>query len=644
MSSIHLIFKTHLDLGFTGYASAVRRQYHEYYIPMALDTGEHFLAENPAVPAFVWTTGSWLIWDHLNTQPADKVWRLERAIEDGIIAWHALPFTTHTELMSRPLFREGLALSAELDSRFGRRTRAAKMTDVPGHTLGAVEVMAEAGIEFLHLGVNAASPVPDLPPLFRWRAPNGAEVAVLYQNSYGARFVAEGMENGIAFAHTMDNIGPQNVGHVVETYDHMREEYPGVDIRASTLDAYWSDLSAIRESLPVVTSEIGDSWIHGTGSAPRRLSRFLDCQRALDEMEGDLTPARRAFGRKLLEVAEHTWGVDIKTYLRDDTAWDRPDFEAARRDDPRFRITEGAWAEQDRIIEDALACLDADDAARIAAPPVVPEPLGEVLSDDAPARIGGFALTLDPRTGAVRSIAREGGATLAAREGGQGLFAFTQRAYSADEVEAYLDSYLTKRFRWGVQDHTKPGLAKARTQRAALFHPESVEARADGGRLWVTARMPSEAVADFGAPTGVTWLYEDAGDALLVTLHLSGKAANRQPEAGFCHFEPVIRGNTLRLGKMGLWIDPTDIPVHGNRQLHSVKAVAAETPEGASLLLTPLDAGLFGLSSLPFLNHATDLPDPAMGGRFVLFNNKWGTNFTMWTEGDMTFRFRLELT
>jgi hypothetical protein len=27
-------------------------------------------------------------------------------------------------------------------------------------------------------------------------------------------------------------------------------------------------------------------------------------------------------------VAEHTWGVDIKTYLRDDTAWDRPDFEA----------------------------------------------------------------------------------------------------------------------------------------------------------------------------------------------------------------------------------------------------------------------------------------------------------------------------
>ncbi|RYE52522.1 MAG: DUF5054 domain-containing protein, partial [Hyphomicrobiales bacterium] len=183
---IHLIFKTHLDIGFTDHAAKVREQYHNQFIPQAIATVEHFYAENSAQPEFIWTTGAWLIWDHLNSQDADRVKRLERAIERGLITWHALPFTTHTELMSPTLFRAGLSFSQELDQRFGRHTKAAKMTDVPGHTLGMVPLLAEAGVNFLHLGVNTASPVPDVPPIFRWRAPQGEEIVVMYQASYGA--------------------------------------------------------------------------------------------------------------------------------------------------------------------------------------------------------------------------------------------------------------------------------------------------------------------------------------------------------------------------------------------------------------------------------------------------------------------------
>ena len=73
--------------------------------------------------------------------------------------------------MSPDLFRAGLSYSQELDRRFGKTTIAAKMTDVPGHTLGMVPLLAEAGIRFLHLGVNTASPPPDVPDIFRWRAP-----------------------------------------------------------------------------------------------------------------------------------------------------------------------------------------------------------------------------------------------------------------------------------------------------------------------------------------------------------------------------------------------------------------------------------------------------------------------------------------
>jgi hypothetical protein len=349
---IHLVFKTHLDIGFTDHAARVRAQYHNQFIPQAIATGEHFYAENPERPEFIWTTGAWLIWDHLHSQDAERVKRLERAIERGLITWHALPFTTHTELMSPALFRAGLSFSQELDQRFGRRTSAAKMTDVPGHTLGMVPILAEAGVNFLHLGVNTASPVPDVPPIFRWRAPGGEEIVVMYQASYGATDFPAGPEIGLSFAHTSDNIGPQSVAQTVEALRHIRNENADAIVSASTLDAFGAEMWQRRADFPVVTEEIGDSWIHGTATDPQKLARF----RALQRLYGGWEPgeSRRAFGRGLTQVAEHTWGVDIKTYLRDDKAWDRADFEAARKSDYRFAYSEQSWAEQRAYIEAAL--------------------------------------------------------------------------------------------------------------------------------------------------------------------------------------------------------------------------------------------------------------------------------------------------
>ena len=97
--------------------------------------------------------------------------------------------------MSPDLFRAGLSYAQELDQRFNLKTTAAKMTDVPGHTLGIVPLLAEAGVHFLHLGVNAASPPPDVPELFRWRAPDGSEIVVMYQRSYGATHFPEGFDD-----------------------------------------------------------------------------------------------------------------------------------------------------------------------------------------------------------------------------------------------------------------------------------------------------------------------------------------------------------------------------------------------------------------------------------------------------------------
>lgn len=631
MSLIHLVYKTHLDIGFTDLASKVRKTYHDQFIPQALTTAEHFLNENPDDPLFVWTTGAWLIHDHLATQEPQKVRRLERAIEAGLITWHALPFTTHSEMMSPAVFRAGLSYAAELDARFGRKTTAAKMTDVPGHTIGMVPLLAEAGVRFLHLGVNTASPVPDVPQLFRWQAPDGSEVVVMYQSSYGATDFPIGPEVGLSFAHTQDNIGPQSVPQVIEARRALSHAHPGARLMASTLDAFGAEVWARRESLPVVTQEIGDSWIHGIASDPQKQARFRALQRHYDGFE-TLTPARLAFGRGLTMVAEHTWGVDIKSYLRDETAWDRADFDKARASDPRFALAEASWAEQRAYLDQAVACLPAEDRppeADAPAAPAVTQP-GTVLKD------AGWRAEIDPATGDLLTLCAPDGRALS----GQGsLIGFRHETYDHAALQTHLDSYLQHRLDWAVLDHDKPGLAQARTARTASFAPHG--AGAAQGNVSV-APMPHDAHDVLGAPQSCAIALRglDQNRAELC-LTLRGKPANRMPEAGFLHFCPDADG--WEVLKMGVWLDPNRVTRRGGGQLQAVMALRANTGQ-KRLQLDLMDAALIAPMNAPFLPFQPEQPNFSAGIRVNLYNNKWGTNFPMWSEGDMVFRFVLTLT
>ena len=69
---------------------------------------------------------------------------MEKAISEGDIAWHALPFTWQTELMDGSMISGSIGLSHTLDRRFGRTTTGAKMTDVPGHTRGHTNYLIES--------------------------------------------------------------------------------------------------------------------------------------------------------------------------------------------------------------------------------------------------------------------------------------------------------------------------------------------------------------------------------------------------------------------------------------------------------------------------------------------------------------------
>ena len=141
ITTVYVIFKTHLDVGFTDLSSKVEQNYLNEFIPKALDVAERLRADRSG-ERYVWTTGAWLVWEYLHQAPPADVKRLERAIRRGDIVWNGVPYTVESEAMNRALFEGGLALSARLDKRYHRHTVATKMTDVPDPVFGAVYKIA----------------------------------------------------------------------------------------------------------------------------------------------------------------------------------------------------------------------------------------------------------------------------------------------------------------------------------------------------------------------------------------------------------------------------------------------------------------------------------------------------------------------
>lgn len=133
VSKVYVVFKTHLDVGFTDLSSVVTKRYVNEFIPKAIDLSEKLRADGSG-ERYIWTTGAWVIWKYLQTASPKDVERLNAAIRRGDIVWNAVPYTVESETMTQDLLKTTLLLSRKLDKMYGKQTIAAKMTDVSGHT------------------------------------------------------------------------------------------------------------------------------------------------------------------------------------------------------------------------------------------------------------------------------------------------------------------------------------------------------------------------------------------------------------------------------------------------------------------------------------------------------------------------------
>ncbi len=359
VKTVLVMFKCHFDLGFIDTQAGVMRKYFEEYYPHAIQIANRM--RDSGEDRYVWTTGSWLLYEYLEQADSERRNRMEQAVLEGSIAWHALPFSWQTELLDRSMIAGMIGLSKALDRRFSHTTSGAKMTDVPGHTRGLVGPLAENGVTFLDIGVNSASTPPEVPSLFVWKDSDGSSIVVMYHHrGYGGVVRVPGSDLAVAIEVRNDNSGPHSVAEISAIYAGLRQQFPNASVRASNLTDIANAVAPFRNSLPIVTQEIGDTWIYGVPSDPVKVARYREVVRLRRSWiaTGQLKvadDADLALLRRFALAAEHTWGTDTKTWLDFDHY--TPHDLAQMLDRPNYRTVETSWAEKRDDIDQGVASL-----------------------------------------------------------------------------------------------------------------------------------------------------------------------------------------------------------------------------------------------------------------------------------------------
>ena len=656
--TVLLVAKCHLDVGFTRTQAKVMRQYFDTYYPAAMKTAaDQRLAGGDR---YTWTTGSWLLYEYLEQADAATRRAVEQAVSSHDLAWHGLPFSWQTEMVDRSMIEGALGFSRTLDQRFGVRTIGAKMTDVPGHSRGLVAPLHEAGIRLLDIGVNAASTPPQVPDIFLWKEPSGRSLAVMYhRQDYGGVLEIPGAGVAVDVEVRGDNSGPHTPAEIAAIYAKLRARFPGAEIKAATMNDVAAAVDTVRSTLPVVTSEIGDTWIYGCASDPYKVARYRSAARLREQWiargrfaAGDATDIELL--RRLLLAAEHTWGTDTKSYL--DYEHYQPASLAGVLARPGYVVMETSWKEKRDDIDAGLAKLPADlqkqaNAAAEALLPAAPDTSQMASHDPAkPFETRHFVMKLDPATGAVIGLRDKATGTEWAGPRDP-LALFTYQTLSSEQYAAFMERYLTIKTEWGPKDFGKPGIENFGAADRE-WHPHVV--RCFTSTSGTEDRMVLElAVSDSAAEQkgDVAWPRQIFLDIRLpvdtarmelrmVTL---GKTQNRMPEAMWLTFSPLgVLPNSWELEKVDQPVSASDVVSGGGRAMHAVSdAVRCRTAQNRLFELRTLDAAVVAFGERSPLNFSVQMPNFTTGAHVSLFNNCWGTNYPQWSGGDWLYRFQL---
>ncbi|XP_025113231.1 uncharacterized protein LOC112575523 isoform X2 [Pomacea canaliculata] len=382
-----------------GFALNVINKYFTEYYPRAAAIAEelHLLGFRERL---VYTTHPWLLHLYLNCPSMmlasnvslkcpsrTEVDTVRRAVAMGDVVWHAGPMNMQFENFMDPVMLDlSLNISTNLDREFGinRTTPVVSQRDVPGMTKAVIPIMKKHNISAITVGVNPMTSPPAVPPHpFVWKLSpqDNDEDGIIafwhpggYPNNPGRFPTAAGgssvkdclfAEDDNAFPETLcfafrtDNSGPPDtLAEVLSNFELVRGQFPNAVVQGSTLDEYVSSLKASGTTYPTVTQEIGDTWIMGVQSDPKKMAMyrafvrvFTDCLIKGSCQPDDLRISQTVF--YITKIPEHTWGLDS---IPDCYNWSNAAFQKARSGQ-NYTDRIAAWEEQRQFMDLTLESL-----------------------------------------------------------------------------------------------------------------------------------------------------------------------------------------------------------------------------------------------------------------------------------------------
>lgn len=481
ITTVHVVQASHFDAGFVDSTVGILNLWFHTHFPRAWSVGQALDAAGGA-PRLKFMTQSWIVSMFLDCPPGvpglvcpspAEVANITQAIRAGYLTWHAFPHNAELELADAGHILRAINITHSLDDSLAQRRKTVlSQRDVPGITRAALPVLAAAGLRAVSVGVNGGSAFPQVPRVFSWRdAASGAAMPAMWHGlGYGGigfddAVLLPGLPHALVFDWRGDNAGPyDHPEEAVASWAALAKTFPGAAIVASTFDDWLDVLAAAPASLaalPVVTSEIGDTWIHGCVSDPQkhawlRVGQQLTTECLATGVCDPADPALKNFSRFFAKNLEHTWGRDIKTWLKDTTNWRNDQLQAqlaARA--PNFMVTISSWQEQrDWGFSYALQALGPAHplAAQLTAafasvypPPVQPAPGAEGwqrLPAGKRVAAGRFEVAVDAATGALSHLVDTASGITWLDEAGGALFALPHyQTYTEADFAAFIASY-----------------------------------------------------------------------------------------------------------------------------------------------------------------------------------------------------------
>lgn len=679
MKKVYVVSKTHLDLGFTDYAKNVYNQYINHYIPNSIDVAKKLNAGGKK--RFVWTTGSWLIKEALHAESTRQL--VIDALKCGDIAAHAMPFTTHTELLDYDTLDYGLSIINEIDAITGRKTVSAKMTDVPGHTIGLVPALHKHGIKLLHIGVNGASALVNVPPCFLWKC-GDSEVIVIYSGDYGGAYKNEYIDDILYFNHTLDNRGAGSWETEKARFKNIEKEFADYEVVGACLDEIALKLWDVKDKLPVVTDELGDTWIHGIATDPYKTGALRELISLKNNWlaDGSLVKDSKEyidFADNILCIAEHTWGMDMKKFFADYENYLRKDFDKARkkdtvvmrhllRDFPQNLITftsrifgsnkrgsysviERSWQEQREYVNKAISALSDGHKveARNAVERLLPNglPAYSVKTQLETNKEYYFAdnVIVINELGGIKKLVLNSVDCIYVNDKSPVEYV----SYGKEDYDYWLAHYtrnLKGTRHWALGDFARPLIQYADGKfKTGNF----IYKMTDGGinqteqELVISVKFNIEdyCYTDLGSPKNLLIEYRLSKEKLFVKVFWTDKPSSRLTES--INFRLFPQGDHIEFSKINTMVNPYLIAENGNRKLSCVEKTKLKIGD-KELEIVNKHSPLVGLGEVNILRFDNQYGNLFKDGlSYILHNNVWGTNFPLWYNDNAYFEFIIKI-